>query len=141
MRSRAPPVATNSNGAESCPHRHPAALRNPAANHNTSATRSAPAIRSGRPRRTPRERPRPAYALEARRQPTGDSFQVRPETLHAVSESLSLGQGLEAPQRVVLDLPDALSCHTKGAANLFERPRLVAGEAKPQLDHLALALR
>src|SRR5436190_18278296 len=62
-------------------------------------------------------------------------------SLNAVLEPLRLGQGLELLQRVVLDLTDALARHAEGAADLFERARLLALEAEAELDHLALSLR
>src|SRR5919109_4395911 len=61
--------------------------------------------------------------------------------LDAVLEALGLGQALELLQRVVLDLADALAGDAEGPAHLLERPRLLALESEPELDHLPLPRR
>src|SRR3972149_5296472 len=76
-------------------------------------------------------RPRAKPSLKAGRAPPSD----------AVLKRLRLGQRLELLQGVVLDLADPLAGHAKGAAALLERPRALALEPEPELDHLALAVR
>src|SRR5581483_1215202 len=57
-----------------------------------------------------------------------------------VAQRLRLREVLELLERVVLDLPDALTRDAERAADLLERPRRAAAEPEAQLDHLALAL-
>ena len=75
-----------------------------------------------------------------RSRPTGQIPAPVSSALDAVLEPLRLRQGLELLQRVVLDLADALARDAERAADLLERPRLLALEAEAELDHLALAL-
>src|ERR671923_96523 len=60
--------------------------------------------------------------------------------LDAVLETLRLGKRLEALQRRVLDLPDALARDAEGATDLLEREGLRAEQAVAELDHLPLPL-
>ena len=53
---------------------------------------------------------------------------------------MGLGKRLEALQRVVLDLPDALAGDAERAPDLLERERLVAEEPEAELDDLPFAL-
>src|SRR5213080_2821544 len=77
--------------------------------------------------------------------PWGDRSPSRAEpsssSSDAVLEPLRLREGLELLQRVVLDRPDSLACHSEGPPDLLERARLRAGEPEAELDHLPLALR
>jgi hypothetical protein len=60
--------------------------------------------------------------------------------LRLVSKRLRLGHRFEFLERVVLDLPDALSGEVERRADLLERAGLRPAQAEAQLDHLALAL-
>src|ERR1051325_5630916 len=79
-------------------------------------------------------------AAGAARSPPAVSCLPTRIALDAVLEALSLRQGLELLQRVVLDLTDALARDAECAADLLERARLLAGEPEAELDHLPLAL-
>src|SRR3954451_15732970 len=57
-----------------------------------------------------------------------------------VPELLGLGEALELLERLVLDLADALARHVEGAADLVERPRMLAAEAVAELEDAALAV-
>src|SRR3954468_23685858 len=57
-----------------------------------------------------------------------------------VSELLRLGEALKLLQRLVLDLADPLARHVERAADLVERPRMLAPEPVAQLEHAALAV-
>src|SRR3954452_1640701 len=57
-----------------------------------------------------------------------------------VLQGLRLGQALELLQRVVLDLTDPLAGHAECAADLLEGAWMLALQAEPQLDDLALTL-
>src|SRR3954452_12258813 len=61
--------------------------------------------------------------------------------LAGVAQPLGLGQRLQLLQRVVLDLADSLTRDVERAADLFQGPRALAGQAEAHLDDLALALR
>ncbi len=50
--------------------------------------------------------------------------------LRNVAELLALGQRAQLLQRLVLDLPDALACDVEGAADLVERPRVLAVQSR-----------
>ena len=55
-------------------------------------------------------------------------------------DGFDLAERREPPQRLDLDLADALARQPEAAADLLERLRLVVGEAVAQDEHLALAV-
>ncbi len=60
------------------------------------------------------------------------------DVLRLVSKRLRLGHRFEFLERVVLDLPDALSGEVERRADLLERAGLRPAQAEAQLEHLAL---
>src|SRR5215204_5021589 len=58
-----------------------------------------------------------------------------------VLQLLRLGHRLELLQALVLDLSHALTRDVERAADLVERPRVLAAQAVPKLEHAALAVR
>ncbi len=60
--------------------------------------------------------------------------------LRYVAQLLSLSQGLKLLERLIFDLPDPLARHVERAADLVERPRMLAAQAVPQLEHTPLAV-
>jgi len=61
--------------------------------------------------------------------------------LRGVAQALSLGEGLELLESVVLDLTNALAGHVEGHAHLLEGLGLTAGESEAHLDDRALPRR
>src|SRR5215213_4106316 len=55
-----------------------------------------------------------------------------------VAKLLGLGERLELLERLVLDLADALARHVERAADLVQRPRVLAAQAVAQLEHAPL---
>src|SRR5688500_8349268 len=60
--------------------------------------------------------------------------------LRHVSQLLGLGEALELLQRLVLDLADPLARDVERAADLVERPRVLAAEPVAQLEDAPLAI-
>src|SRR3954452_12650699 len=56
-----------------------------------------------------------------------------------VAELLRIRERAQLLQRLVLDLPDALTRDIERAADLVERARMLAVQPIPELEHLALA--
>ena len=77
-----------------------------------------------------RRRPAPPAGRRSRPGTSGDVAQLRGE-----------GERAELLQALVLDLPDPLARHVERAADLVQRPRLLAVEAVAQLEHAPLAVR
>jgi predicted ATPase/class 3 adenylate cyclase len=61
--------------------------------------------------------------------------------LAAVAKTLRFGQGLEALERAVFDLADALARDAERTPDLLERERLAAEQAVAELDHLPVPVR
>src|SRR6266516_1944562 len=59
----------------------------------------------------------------------------------SLRELAALAQGAERLQRLVLDLPNALTCHVERPSDFVERLRRLAVESVPQLEHPPLAVR
>src|SRR5438067_6816387 len=62
------------------------------------------------------------------------------ELRRLVAELGSVCERTQLLQRLVLDLADPLARHVERPADLVERPRSLAVQAKAHLDHAALAL-
>src|SRR3954453_6033258 len=58
--------------------------------------------------------------------------------VHDGAKTLDLAQGRELPQRLDLDLADALAREPELAPDLVERARIAAVEAVAQLEHPAM---
>src|SRR5271165_7203611 len=63
------------------------------------------------------------------RRPSGD-----------VAELLCLGEALQLLERLVLDLTDALARDVERAADLIERPGMLAAQPVAQLEHTPFAV-
>jgi hypothetical protein len=81
-----------------------------------------------------------SLARTAHRTPATKRVMLEPLS-RRVAKALCLGEGLQALQGGVLDLPDPLTRHAEGASDLFEGERLLAEQPEAELDHPPLALR
>src|SRR5438034_9200064 len=98
---------------------------------------SAPTVTAQRGRRISTTRTRSRSAGSAKTKPNRCSTDLR---LALRRHGLHLAQSRQAPERLELDLPDALARETEAAADFFQRLRLGVVEAVPQDQHLTLAV-
>src|SRR3954470_21294127 len=70
----------------------------------------------------------------------GSTAALRRKALGDIAELLSLREGLQLLQRLVLDLADALARDVERPPDLVERARVLPAQAVAQLEHTALAV-
>src|SRR4051812_28749103 len=81
-------------------------------------------------------------ARESTRDPEGSRLVRRLPSLSYLGDVFErdrVGQRAELLQALVLDLPDPLARDVEGLADLVQRPRMLAVEPVPQLEHAAFA--